>query len=255
MVLLATVPVWWYAVGAAAFYLAFTVFGVWYICRRSVPDPSELPTTQGGPPVSDVTFHRTTITTDVNRKLTIEGFDVAAGGAPSVYRIGHADSPAHVELMFHTLERAGVTNEALLAVLLDRLNAFQDGPLACAENQQAILGIGQALAALKSRTRRRTTAGIEGQLVEPEKSAGETRVKVDGGKLLVSDRAFDVETLQQTWGAWAVLESVLKKLDPPPTAAELAIVEALATTQPAKNGFSELKQALAQTGRQAAKTS
>jgi hypothetical protein len=251
MVLLAAIPVWWYAVGAAVLYVVLAIIGVRYIGRLAVPDPN-VPK-QGGLPVSEVTFHRTTITTDANQKLAIAGVDVAAGGAPSVYKIAHADGPGHIELVFQTLERAGVTNEALLAIVLDRLNHFQDGPFACAENQQAIVAIGQGLAALKARTHRRTVAGIEGTLVEPEKSAGDTRVRRDGGKLLVSDRSFDVETLQQTWGAWAVLESVLKKLDPPPTAAELAVVEALATTQPAKNGFAELKQALAQTGRQTAK--
>lgn len=56
----------------------------------------------------------------------------------------------------------GLTHEALLAVLIDRLEGFQNGPYACDENAQALTSLLAAQAALLSRTQRRIDAGIEG---------------------------------------------------------------------------------------------
>jgi hypothetical protein len=56
----------------------------------------------------------------------------------------------------------GITNEALLAVVLDRLRGFQETPYACRENYLAIEKIKEALDCLQSRTARRVKAGVEG---------------------------------------------------------------------------------------------
>lgn len=56
----------------------------------------------------------------------------------------------------------GVSNEALLAIVLDRLEGFQSGPYACDENELARLSILAALAALQRRTRERLERGVEG---------------------------------------------------------------------------------------------
>ncbi len=56
----------------------------------------------------------------------------------------------------------GVTHEALLAILIDRLKCFQMGPYACAENDAALQGLEQALGALKKRTEARVARGVEG---------------------------------------------------------------------------------------------
>jgi hypothetical protein len=59
----------------------------------------------------------------------------------------------------------GVTNEALLAVVLDRLDSFQKGPLSCQENELALGHVRLALQALHQRTRERSRRGVEGRLV------------------------------------------------------------------------------------------
>jgi len=56
----------------------------------------------------------------------------------------------------------GITNEALLAIVIDRLRGFQSGPFACSENQQAMLSTEAALYWLQKRTRNRMQRGIEG---------------------------------------------------------------------------------------------
>ena len=56
----------------------------------------------------------------------------------------------------------GVTHEALLAILCDRLRGFQSGPYACADNAEALALMEQALAALQRRTRERMNRGVEG---------------------------------------------------------------------------------------------
>ena len=58
--------------------------------------------------------------------------------------------------------RNGLTNEALLAVVLDRLNCFQAGPFACDTNEEAREHVRAALTALQSRTRDRIARGVEG---------------------------------------------------------------------------------------------
>lgn len=56
----------------------------------------------------------------------------------------------------------GVTNEALLAVVADRLRSFQEGPYRCKENACALTHIEEALHWLHARTLSRMNRGIEG---------------------------------------------------------------------------------------------
>lgn len=56
----------------------------------------------------------------------------------------------------------GITNEALLTVLIDRLNGFQSGEFACRENAVALNNLHNALMWLQHRTIVRTRMGIEG---------------------------------------------------------------------------------------------
>ncbi|MCC6907075.1 MAG: hypothetical protein IT430_03965 [Phycisphaerales bacterium] len=57
----------------------------------------------------------------------------------------------------------GITNEALLAIVIDRLEGFQRGPMACFENREVLFHARRALTALHDRTRRRLAAGVEGR--------------------------------------------------------------------------------------------
>jgi hypothetical protein len=58
----------------------------------------------------------------------------------------------------------GTTNEALLAVVADRLRAFQTGPYPCPDNDKALRNVEEALKALHKRTKDRRKRGVEGLL-------------------------------------------------------------------------------------------
>lgn len=56
----------------------------------------------------------------------------------------------------------GISNEALLAVVRDRLEGFQSGPYACWTNEQALKHVVSAMESLHLRTRERVSRGVEG---------------------------------------------------------------------------------------------
>jgi len=56
----------------------------------------------------------------------------------------------------------GITHEALLAILIDRMEGFQSGPYASADNATALDHLRGALSALQNRTRERLARGVEG---------------------------------------------------------------------------------------------
>src|ERR1700745_42743 len=56
----------------------------------------------------------------------------------------------------------GVTHEALLAIIADRLRSFQDGPYACKANACALTHIEEAQHWLQQRTIERMRSGVEG---------------------------------------------------------------------------------------------
>jgi hypothetical protein len=56
----------------------------------------------------------------------------------------------------------GVTQEALLAIVIDRLRSFQAGPFASPFNASALRHCEQALGDLQQRTRNRIARGVEG---------------------------------------------------------------------------------------------
>jgi hypothetical protein len=56
----------------------------------------------------------------------------------------------------------GVSNEALLAIVEDRLLGFQSGQYACRENAVALTKLQEAMMWLQKRTRDRMARGVEG---------------------------------------------------------------------------------------------
>jgi len=56
----------------------------------------------------------------------------------------------------------GLTNEALLAVLIDRMRGFQSGPFSCQENAIVLTHLQDAQHWLLHRTRERMKRGVEG---------------------------------------------------------------------------------------------
>lgn len=59
----------------------------------------------------------------------------------------------------------GLTHEALLAIIEDRLLCFQAGPYACRENAVALTKIQEAMMWLNKRTADRVDRGVEGTSV------------------------------------------------------------------------------------------
>jgi hypothetical protein len=57
----------------------------------------------------------------------------------------------------------GISNEALLAIVIDRLRSFQAGPFACDDNDEALEHCESALYHLIRRTRERLARGVEGK--------------------------------------------------------------------------------------------
>ena len=56
----------------------------------------------------------------------------------------------------------GISNEALLAIVRDRIEGFQGGPYAHVENGNALADVVSAMECLKRRTTERVTRGVEG---------------------------------------------------------------------------------------------
>lgn len=96
----------------------------------------------------------------------LAGFNTGSNRSdPFVQRYG---KPAeHATILFQNgpidaVGPNGLTVEALLAVVIDRLEGFQSGPAACDENRAALLHVTRAMDYLHARTRRRLAAGTEG---------------------------------------------------------------------------------------------
>lgn len=112
----------------------------------------------------------------LNERLLIQVMDEpGAGGANHEYRItlhpGKAGELGEgVTLKFQNGGIAeagynGLSNEALLAVLIDRMRGFQSGPFKCDKNQHALQCLEAAMHWLKERTAERLERGVEGRQV------------------------------------------------------------------------------------------
>lgn len=87
---------------------------------------------------------------------TPDGLPAAAYANKADLRINFQNGPVK-EMGFN-----GITQEALLAVVIDRLRSFQAGPYASEENASALIHCESALSALKARTLARISRGVEG---------------------------------------------------------------------------------------------
>lgn len=101
-----------------------------------------------------------------NDLLTINVMDEpGAGGANHAYEIVGPHGRCFIDFQNGPIAEAGVngvTQEALLAVVADRLRSFQAGPFSCRENALALTKIEEALHWLQQRTIARMRRGVEG---------------------------------------------------------------------------------------------
>lgn len=96
----------------------------------------------------------------------ITGFNTASNPSdPFMKR--HGAPAEHATVLFQNgpIKEAGVngvTHEALLAILIDRLQAFQSGQFASSYNATALSHLEDAQSALLERTRERMSRNVEG---------------------------------------------------------------------------------------------
>ena len=128
----------------------------------------------------ELTGHRVNPANDL---LKIEVLDEpGSGGANHLYHITgfnsssnpsdpwtkrHGQPAEHSTILFQNgpIAEAGVnglTHEALLAILIDRMEGFQAGPYASPDNQEALEAMRTAQTALQRRTLARMARGVEG---------------------------------------------------------------------------------------------
>ena len=102
-----------------------------------------------------------------NHRYEISGFDStdnpSIGAAGPNFRLG----TKNLVILFQNgpigdVGVNGVTHEALLAIVIDRLQSFQKGPASCRENALELTKLEEAMHWLHHRTRDRMDRGVEG---------------------------------------------------------------------------------------------
>lgn len=111
----------------------------------------------------EITGHKVNPANDV---LTVEALDgPGPGNASHVYKISGPSLEVILSFQNGPINEAGVngiTHEALLAILIDRMEGFQAGPYANPFNDTALRRLRDAQEALLARTRERMERGVEG---------------------------------------------------------------------------------------------
>jgi hypothetical protein len=84
-------------------------------------------------------------------------YGVQFGGPKDVLKIAFQHGPRGAEKSV-----AGIFDDDLLAIIQDRLEGFQRGPFACAENAEALEHVKKARGALADRVVKRVAKGVLG---------------------------------------------------------------------------------------------
>lgn len=118
----------------------------------------------------ELTGHKVNPANDVLRVLVLD--EPGSGGAHHHYEIqiptnepNSTATTVPVRFQNGPIKEAGVnglTHEALLAILIDRMEGFQAGPYASPDNQEALEAMRAAQTALQRRTLARMARGVEG---------------------------------------------------------------------------------------------
>ena len=114
---------------------------------------------------------KTHLSTALNNEIDIVAMDeIGPGGANHSYMLTLPGvEPCEINFQNGPIKEEGLngfSNEALLAVVLDRLDGFSKGEFSCIETVLAAKLTRGALEVLKSRTARREQSGIEAKLQE-----------------------------------------------------------------------------------------
>ena len=114
----------------------------------------------------ELTSHKINPANDVLSVTAIDG--PGPGGASHAYNItqpGKEGFPTQIVFQNGAISEVGVngvTHEALLAILIDRMEGFQSGAFANAYNEAALGFMRAAQNVLLDRTRERMSRGVEG---------------------------------------------------------------------------------------------
>lgn len=112
----------------------------------------------------EVDFHKINPVNDVLKLAAVDG--PGPGGANHAYDVTLPTGMVwHFAFQNGPIGEAGInglTNEVLIAMVIDRMRAFQDGAYACEENAFALGYLQAALAEMKKRTDKRVARGVEG---------------------------------------------------------------------------------------------
>lgn len=113
--------------------------------------------------MKELTSHKVN---ECNGSLIVRAVDEPGhGGAHHEYRIACPAGTLEIVFQNGPIKEVGVngiTNEALLAIVRDRLEGFQTGPYKCRENELALVKIEEAQHWLSHRTWEREQRGVEG---------------------------------------------------------------------------------------------
>lgn len=105
----------------------------------------------------------------VNPTLAVNVLDTpGAGGACHEYEVKTSEGNVVTKVSFQNgaIHEAGIngsTNEALLAIVIDRLQGFAAGPYPSRETSLALTKCQEALHWLEHRTKERASRGVEGK--------------------------------------------------------------------------------------------
>jgi hypothetical protein len=111
----------------------------------------------------ELTGHKVNPANDVIKVEATDG--PGPGGANHVYSLDWGNGAVTLQFQNGPINEVGVngvTHEALLAILVDRLQAFQKGPYACRENALALTKLEETQHWLHHRTLARMHRGVEG---------------------------------------------------------------------------------------------
>lgn len=193
---------------------------------------------------------------DLNNKIQIAAVDEqGSGGAYHLYELQTLPAVGtayRTQMVFHHIEPGkpiptepnGFSNEAFLAVLLHRLECFQVGPFACAENEAALTAGRAMMAALQSRTLKRAAQGVEGKLEAHDSQQKLMRITLTTDSVHVGNSTQARAALAENWRPWSELVSAVKALQTPLSSEEYDLLAAVPQTDVAHIGFNEFTQAV-----------
>lgn len=103
----------------------------------------------------------------LNEALTINVLDEPGqGGASHIYSVMlSGEEICRIEFQNGPIKESGfngISQEALIAVVIDRLRSFQEGPYKCRDNAVALTHFEEGLMWLQKRTRDRLARGVGG---------------------------------------------------------------------------------------------